>query len=111
MTKVAVRVLRLINGLQQGGAEESLRKLVSATSGAGIESLVVNIGVPGGLRDDIERAGARVVEIELSRIPSPAKLVGLSVGIEPLGLMRINLPKRFASDCALLPLAFSPTAT
>lgn len=34
---------------------------------------------------------------------------GLSEGIDPSGLIRSSLPKRFVSVCALAPLAFSPT--
>lgn len=68
-----VRVLRLISGLHQGGAEESLRKLVMSTRQTGSDSLVVSFGRNGTLRAEIERAGARVVEMDLSRRPSPAK--------------------------------------
>ena len=43
--------------------------------------------------------------------PSPSKLVGLSAGMLPSGLIRRTLPSRVVSDWALGPLAFSPTAT
>ena len=70
-----LRVLRIINGLAQGGAEESLRKLVVVTSAAGIDCLVMSFGSGGALREVIERAGAQVIEMHLSRIPSPLKLI------------------------------------
>ena len=41
----------------------------------------------------------------------PAMLVGLSAGIVPSALMRRILPCRVVIDCALAPLALSPTAT
>ena len=77
MSERPLRVLRIINGLAQGGAEESLRKLVLATTRSGVECLVVNIGSDGTLREDIERAGARVVELRFSRVPSPANLLAM----------------------------------
>lgn len=78
MTGVPLRVLRLIAGLQQGGAEESLRKLILATRDGGDPSLVVSLGRDGSLRGEIERAGATVVELGLSRVPSPGKLLALA---------------------------------
>jgi glycosyltransferase involved in cell wall biosynthesis len=75
VSDASIRVLRLINGLQQGGAEESLRKLLVATRQTDAESLVVSLGSDGALRAEIERTGASVIEMGLTRIPSPIKLL------------------------------------
>ena len=56
--------------------------------------------------------GLRKPSAQIARLaPVAVPKNGLSDGIVPFELMRRILPRRLASVCELLALAFSPTAT
>lgn len=74
MTIRPFRILRMINGLGQGGAEESLRKLTEVTKGSGSNALIVNLARGGALRPEFDRMGQTIVDLGMSRVPSPSKL-------------------------------------
>jgi glycosyltransferase involved in cell wall biosynthesis len=69
-----VRIVRIISGLDQGGAEESLRKLLSASGSASGQSLVVSLRAGGQVRAEIEALGVPVIDLGLTRLPTPRAL-------------------------------------
>jgi len=71
-----MRVLHVITGLETGGAEMMLLKLLSATPRASIESAVISLTGPGGMIGErLAAIGVTVEAMGLAR--TPASIVGL----------------------------------
>jgi glycosyltransferase involved in cell wall biosynthesis len=60
-----VRVLHIISGLNNGGAEMMLAKLLSATDGERISSAVLSMSPPGRLGDVITSSGVPVFTLDM----------------------------------------------
>jgi glycosyltransferase involved in cell wall biosynthesis len=68
----AIRVAHVITGLTMGGAEMSLYRMLSATTGTGVGAVVISMLDKGVLGPAIEALGVRVYEIGMRRgLPTP----------------------------------------
>jgi glycosyltransferase involved in cell wall biosynthesis len=68
----AIRVAHVITGLTMGGAEMSLYRMLSATTGSGVGAVVISMLDKGVLGPAIEALGVRVYEIGMRRgLPTP----------------------------------------
>ena len=76
-----LRVAHLISGLQVGGAETMLARLVTALDPERVETVVISISEPGPIGDTLEAAGVQVVALGLRQgIPdlrTPFRVAGL----------------------------------
>jgi glycosyltransferase involved in cell wall biosynthesis len=73
-----VRILHVITGLDTGGAETMLLKLLTAHASAGVDCAVVSLGGEGTLGPRIAALGIPVVGLGISRrMPNPAALLTL----------------------------------
>lgn len=71
-----MRIVHLISNLGLGGAETSLSGLVEATRGIDAAHTVISMLPHGALRDRLERAGAKVIELRGKRGVRGALLLG-----------------------------------
>ena len=62
-----MKVCHVITGLNTGGAEVMMRKLIVATGGAGVTHSVISLIGPGPIGDELAAAGIRVDTLEMRR--------------------------------------------
>jgi len=74
-----IRVMHLIVGLNTGGAEANLHRLVKTMDRSRFENVVVSILTPGPLRQAIEGSGVRVLSLNLAQgVPNPLAIIRLA---------------------------------
>lgn len=82
-----MRILHVITGLNVGGAETMLAKLIEHSPHAAANTVVLSLLPPGPLAERIRACGVRIETLELSRaMPSPRavlRLVRLARAIRP----------------------------
>ena len=72
------RVLHIINGLEVGGAEMTLFKLLSYPREAQFETAVLTLVDRGPIAEKIRRLGIRTYSLRMeSRLPKPVQLLRL----------------------------------
>ena len=73
-----VTVVHLITGLETGGAERMLSRLVARTDRDRFRSLVVSITGPGNMAPAVDRAGIELISLGIRRgVPDPRGLFRL----------------------------------
>ena len=74
-----VTIVHLITGLETGGAERMLTRLVQRTDRDRVRSVVVSITDAGTLGPSLRKAGIEVVSLEMRRgMPDPYSLLRLA---------------------------------
>jgi glycosyltransferase involved in cell wall biosynthesis len=73
-----LRVLHVITGLNLGGAEVMLHRLLEASVGGALEHEVVSLTDLGVVAGRLERLGIAPRALHMSRLPNPAKIVRLA---------------------------------
>ncbi len=73
-----MRVLHVITGLNLGGAEVMLHRLLRASSTEGDVREVISLTDLGVVAERIERLGVRARALEMSKLPNPGSVVRLS---------------------------------
>src|SRR5688572_27014495 len=83
----AIRVVHLITGLDVGGAETMLARLVARLEGNGIENTVVSLAPGGALATAIAQSGIRVIGLGMKpgrpSLPALFRLVRLLNALDP----------------------------
>lgn len=73
------RVTHVITGLNLGGAETALYRIVSETQSRGIENIVISLGPRGYFSPKLEMIGVKCYSLNMtSSFPNPLKLLSLS---------------------------------
>ncbi|WP_295387954.1 glycosyltransferase [uncultured Thiodictyon sp.] len=82
-----MRIAHVITGLEMGGAEQMLYKLLATLDRAAFEPLVISLIEPGPMRAPIAALGVRIETLGMRRgLPSPGALLRL------VGLLRAFRP-------------------